>query len=116
MMSLSPWAEFPVNLTFGAQITCKTGRYRGQKVPSDPLTLTVRYGKNTTKDVAAAYQYSENPKISDYYPKASFMCGGRRIVVVGNGFDLIQRATMKVLPSVDEFSQAAAPEELVSLL
>ncbi|XP_008303974.1 plexin-B2-like, partial [Stegastes partitus] len=98
-------------LTFGTEITCKTGRYRGQKVPSDQLPVTVRYGKNTTKDVPAAYQYSENPKITDYYPKASFVCGGRRIVVVGNGFDLIQTATMKVLPSADEFSQDTAPVE-----
>uniref|UniRef100_A0A8C6U2I5 Plexin b2a n=1 Tax=Neogobius melanostomus TaxID=47308 RepID=A0A8C6U2I5_9GOBI len=100
-------------LSFGKQITCKTGRYRGQKVPSDPLTVMVKYGKNTTKDVPAAYQYSENPKITDYYPRASFECGGRSIVVVGNGFDLIQRATMKVLPSMDEFPQGTAPIEFV---
>ncbi|KAI3366565.1 hypothetical protein L3Q82_000488 [Scortum barcoo] len=100
-------------LSFGTKITCKTGRYRGQKVPSDPLTVTVKYGKNTTKDVPAAYQYSENPKIIDYNPKASFVCGGRKIVVMGNGFDLIQRATMKVLPSADEFSQDTPPVEFV---
>lgn len=100
-------------LSFGRQITCKTGRYRGQKVPSDPLTVTVKYGKNTTKDVLAAYQYSENPKITDYNPKASFECGGRSIVVVGSGFDLIQRATMKVLPSMDEFPKDTVPIEFV---
>ncbi|KAF0029816.1 hypothetical protein F2P81_018921 [Scophthalmus maximus] len=61
-------------LSFGERITCKTGKYRGQKVPSDPLTVTVRYGRNTTKDVPAAFQYSDNPKITDYYPKASFAC------------------------------------------
>uniref|UniRef100_A0A673AN47 Plexin-B2-like n=1 Tax=Sphaeramia orbicularis TaxID=375764 RepID=A0A673AN47_9TELE len=92
-------------LSFGTEITCKTGRYRGQKVPSDALTVSVKYGKNTTKDVPSAYQYSENPKITDYNPKDSFVCGGRRIVVNGSGFDLIQRATMKVLISSDEFSQ-----------
>ncbi|KAG7496795.1 plexin-B2-like [Solea senegalensis] len=100
-------------LFFGTQITCKTGRYRGQKIPSDPLTVTVKYGKNTTKDITAAYQYSENPKILDYSPKGSFICGGRRIMVLGSGFDLIQRATMKVLPSTDEFTQTSAPEEFV---
>ncbi|XP_051805095.1 plexin-B2-like isoform X2 [Acanthochromis polyacanthus] len=100
-------------LSFGEEITCKTGRYRGQKVPSDQLMVTVKYGKNTTKDIPAAYQYSENPKITDYYPKASFVCGGRWIVVVGNGFDLIQTATMKVLPSADEFSQNTTPVEFV---
>ncbi|KAM7378479.1 hypothetical protein PAMA_013403 [Pampus argenteus] len=100
-------------LSFGTHITCKTGRYRGQKVPSDPLTVSVKYGRNTTKDVSAAYQYYENPKIIDYYPKASFVCGGRKIVVTGIGFDLIQRATMKVLPSTDEFSQNTTPVEFV---
>uniref|UniRef100_A0A8C4GMS9 Plexin b2a, tandem duplicate 1 n=1 Tax=Dicentrarchus labrax TaxID=13489 RepID=A0A8C4GMS9_DICLA len=99
-------------LSFGKRITCTTGKYRGQKVPSDPLTVTVNYGRNTTKDVPAAYQYSDNPKIIDYNPKASFLCGGRRIVVVGSGFDLIQRATMKVLPFPDEFSQNTTPVEV----
>uniref|UniRef100_A0A671Y5U7 Plexin b2a, tandem duplicate 1 n=1 Tax=Sparus aurata TaxID=8175 RepID=A0A671Y5U7_SPAAU len=56
-------------LSFGKEITCKTGKYRGQKVPSDLLPVQVKYGKNTTKDVTAAYQYSENPKITDYNPK-----------------------------------------------
>uniref|UniRef100_A0A665URW1 Plexin-B2-like n=1 Tax=Echeneis naucrates TaxID=173247 RepID=A0A665URW1_ECHNA len=100
-------------LSFGREITCKTGKYSGQKVPSDLLTVTVQYGKSTNKDIPAAFQYSDNPKITDYYPKASFVCGGRRIVVVGNGFDLIQRATMKVLPSTDEFSQTRTPVEFV---
>ncbi|XP_042336930.1 plexin-B2-like, partial [Plectropomus leopardus] len=59
-------------MEFGSQITCKTGKYPGQKVPSDPLTVRVSYGRNTTKDVLAAYQYSENPKITDYYPRDSF--------------------------------------------
>uniref|UniRef100_A0A8C4EJ76 Plexin b2a, tandem duplicate 1 n=1 Tax=Dicentrarchus labrax TaxID=13489 RepID=A0A8C4EJ76_DICLA len=96
-------------LSFGKRITCTTGKYRGQKVPSDPLTVTVNYGRNTTKDVPAAYQYSDNPKIIDYNPKASFLCGGRRIVVVGSGFDLIQRATMKVLPFPDEWTPPTGP-------
>ncbi|XP_039891728.1 plexin-B2a [Simochromis diagramma] len=100
-------------LSFGTEITCKTGRYRGQKVPSDRLTVTVKYGTNTTKDIHGAYQYSENPKITEYNPKASFICGGRKIVVSGNGFDLIQRAMMKVQPSPDEFSHNSPPEEFV---
>lgn len=62
-----------LSLSFGKEITCKTGKYRGQKVPSDLLPVQVKYGKNTTKDVTAAYQYSENPKITDYNPKASFL-------------------------------------------
>uniref|UniRef100_A0A671Y2F0 Plexin b2a, tandem duplicate 1 n=1 Tax=Sparus aurata TaxID=8175 RepID=A0A671Y2F0_SPAAU len=99
-------------LSFGKEITCKTGKYRGQKVPSDLLPVQVKYGKNTTKDVTAAYQYSENPKITDYNPKASFLCGGRRIVVMGNGFDLIQKATMRVQPAFDEFTQNPTPVEV----
>ncbi|XP_071370371.1 plexin-B2-like, partial [Centroberyx affinis] len=90
---------------FGRQITCMTGKSRSQKFPSEPLTVTVKYGKNTTKDIATSYQYYENPKITDFYPKTSFRCGGRRIVVMGNGFDLIQKAAMVVLTSTDEFSQ-----------
>ncbi|KAF3705250.1 Plexin-B2 MM1 Precursor [Channa argus] len=100
-------------LSFGSHITCRTGKYRGQKVPSDPLTVTVKYGKNTTKDVPVMYQYSENPKITDYNPQNSFICGGRKITVVGTGFDLIQRATMKVSPTADEFSQDTAPVEFI---
>jgi len=60
-------------VAFGSEITCRTGRYRGQKVPSDLLAVTVKYGRNTTKDVAAAYQYAENPKVTDYHPKDSFL-------------------------------------------
>lgn len=30
--------------------------------------------------------------------------GGRKIIVTGSGFDQVQRATMRVLPSSDEFS------------
>ncbi|XP_030576486.1 plexin-B2-like [Archocentrus centrarchus] len=99
-------------LSFGTEIKCKTGKYRGQKVPSDWLTVTVKYGTNTTKDIPGAYQYSENPKIMGYNPKSSFVCGGRKIVVFGNGFDLIQRATMRVQPSPDEFAQKLPPDDL----
>ncbi|XP_013888336.1 plexin-B2 [Austrofundulus limnaeus] len=86
-------------LSFGETITCKTGEY--DKVSSNQLTVTVKYGQNTTKDVPRAFQYAENPKITDYFPKSSFMCGGRKIVVRGNGFDLIQSAMMKVLRTED---------------
>ncbi|XP_056134041.1 plexin-B2-like [Lampris incognitus] len=100
-------------LAFDTDITCMTGEYHGQKLPSEMLTVMVKYGKNTTKDVPMLFQYYDNPKITDYYPKASFLCGGRTITVVGNGFDLIQRATMRVLPSADEFSQDTNPEESI---
>uniref|UniRef100_UPI0037E9BEC6 plexin-B2-like n=1 Tax=Semicossyphus pulcher TaxID=241346 RepID=UPI0037E9BEC6 len=98
-------------LSFEEQITCKTGKV--PKVPTEPFTVTVKYGRNTTKHLPDQFQYSENPKITDYYPKDSFVCGGRRIVVMGSGFDLIQRATMKVLPTTDEFSQNTSPVEFV---
>ncbi|XP_029617674.1 plexin-B2 [Salmo trutta] len=93
-------------LSFGSEITCETGVYKGQKVPSETLSVSMRYGKSTTKDVPGSFQYSENPKLTDYSPKNSFVCGGRRIVCVGSGFNLVQRASMKVLPSADDFSQS----------
>ncbi|KAM4614941.1 LOW QUALITY PROTEIN: plexin-B2-like [Polymixia lowei] len=99
--------------SFGNEITCMTGRYHGQKVPSEALTVTVKYGKNTTKDVPIPYHYSENPKIMDYYPKTSFLCGGRRIVVVGKDFELIQRASMRVLVVTDDISKQSPPVEFV---
>ncbi|XP_034055795.1 plexin-B2-like, partial [Gymnodraco acuticeps] len=100
-------------LKFGSEISCKTGKYRGQKVPSEKLAVAVKYGTNTTKEIPSAYQYSENPKITDFNPKSSFLCGGRRIVVLGSGFDLIQRATMEVLSANDEFSQNTTPVQFV---
>ncbi|XP_077355581.1 plexin-B2a [Festucalex cinctus] len=100
-------------LSFGQLITCKTGKYPGPKVPSDLLAVKVNYGQNTSKEVAAAFQYADNPKITDYSPKSSFVCGGRRIVVTGSGFDLIQRASLKVMPTADDFSQDNATVEFV---
>ncbi|XP_077565510.1 plexin-B2-like isoform X2 [Stigmatopora nigra] len=100
-------------LSFGEFITCRTGPYGGQKLPSQPLALKVLYGRNTSKEVAAAFRYTDNPKISDYNPKSSFVCGGRRIVVTGNGFDLIQRASLKVAPATEEFSSPDAPGQQV---
>ncbi|CAL8242316.1 unnamed protein product [Merluccius merluccius] len=91
-------------LSFGPQITCMTSKHNGLKVPSGPLTVTVKYGKNTTKEVPVHFQYLENPKVSGYFPKASFMCGGRTITVLGSGFDQIQKATMRVLPLADDLS------------
>ena len=73
MVNISALLPLPLSLSFGEQITCMTGMNRGQKVPSDHLTVTVKYGKNTTKDIQRAFQYSENPKVVDYNPKASFV-------------------------------------------
>uniref|UniRef100_A0A3Q1FTE5 Plexin b2b n=1 Tax=Acanthochromis polyacanthus TaxID=80966 RepID=A0A3Q1FTE5_9TELE len=81
---------------FGKEITCRTGDYRAEKVPSDPLTVTMKYGKSTTKTIPSAFQFLENPTVLDHHPKGSFVCGGRNIVVTGSGFDLIQTAVMRV--------------------
>ncbi|XP_051544129.1 plexin-B2-like [Myxocyprinus asiaticus] len=99
-------------LTFGQKITCKTGPYKGQKIPSDKLTVVVKYGKDTSKEVSG-FEYSANPKVSDYAPQASFVCGGRKILVMGSGFDQVQRATMRVLPSSDELNQKSSNVEFV---
>ncbi|KAM9375774.1 plexin-B2b isoform 1-T3 [Pholidichthys leucotaenia] len=81
---------------FGQAITCRTGEYKAEKVPSEPLTIKIKYGKRTTKTIPSAFQFLENPTVLDHQPKGSFVCGGRNIVVTGSGFDLIQTAVMKV--------------------
>ncbi|KAM6937193.1 plexin-B2b [Xenentodon cancila] len=81
---------------FGEKIICRTGEYKDDRVPSDPLDITMKYGKNTSKTIPSAFQFMENPTVLDHNPKGSFVCGGRNIVVAGSGFDLIQTAVMKV--------------------
>lgn len=81
---------------FGENITCRTGEYRADKVPSDPLDVVMKYGKRTTKTIPTPFRFVENPTVQDHHPKASFVCGGRNIVVTGSGFDIIQTAIMKV--------------------
>ncbi|XP_030629464.1 plexin-B2b [Chanos chanos] len=98
---------------FGEEITCRTGQYRAHKVPSGHLPVTVNYGKYMTTQVPAAFQFSNNPEITGHQPKGSFVCGGRKIVVTGVDFDLIQSASMRVQASVDEWSRLASPVEFV---
>ncbi|KAM7414940.1 hypothetical protein PAMA_019658 [Pampus argenteus] len=81
---------------FGAEITCRTGEYRADKLASDPLAIIVKYGRRTTMTIPSAFQFLENPIVVDHHPKGSFVCGGRNIEVTGSGFDLIQTAVMKV--------------------
>ncbi|CAL8260986.1 unnamed protein product [Merluccius merluccius] len=81
---------------FGPEITCRTGEYQDNKVPSDLLHVTLRYGRNTTTSVQDAFLFLENPILVGHKPKSSFECGGRRITVSGSGFDIIQTAVMKV--------------------
>ncbi|XP_067284699.1 plexin-B2a [Pseudorasbora parva] len=99
-------------LIFGQEITCKTGPYKGQKIPSDKLPVIVKYGKDTSKEVSG-FEYSANPKVTDYLPRTSFVCGGRKIQVMGSGFDQVQRATMRVLPSSDELNPNSSDMEFV---
>ncbi|XP_053544414.1 plexin-B2a isoform X1 [Ictalurus punctatus] len=101
-------------LDFGPQITCKTGPYKNLQVPSGPLRVTVKYGESTSVVVSdSTFTYAKNPKITSYSPQASFICGGRKISVVGTGFDLVQRAVMRVLPSADEFNLHPSNAEFV---
>uniref|UniRef100_A0A674AJ81 Plexin b2b n=1 Tax=Salmo trutta TaxID=8032 RepID=A0A674AJ81_SALTR len=102
--------------TFGANITCRMGEYRADKVPSDLLMVTVKYGKNSTTAVPTAFQFLENPTILDHHPKGSFVCGGRTIVVTGSGFGLIQNAIMRVQASADEWSGMSPTEYLQEAL
>ncbi|XP_033823634.2 plexin-B2b [Periophthalmus magnuspinnatus] len=81
---------------FGKEITCRTGEYRAEKVPSDLLPVSLKYGKSTIKTIPNAFQFMENPTIQSHHPQSSFVCGGRNIVVTGSGFDLIQTAVIKV--------------------
>uniref|UniRef100_A0A8B9LA78 Plexin b2b n=1 Tax=Astyanax mexicanus TaxID=7994 RepID=A0A8B9LA78_ASTMX len=88
---------------FGEKITCKVGPYRGEKVPSDLLPVVVHYGKYTSTQVSSAFQFFNNPVITDHQPRHSFDCGGRQITVIGSGFALIQRASIRVQVA-DEWS------------
>uniref|UniRef100_A0A8C1TUD8 Plexin b2a n=1 Tax=Cyprinus carpio TaxID=7962 RepID=A0A8C1TUD8_CYPCA len=56
-------------LTFGQEITCMTGPYNGQKIPSDKFLVNVKYGKDTSKELSG-FEYSPNPKVTDYAPRA----------------------------------------------
>ncbi|KAL0968032.1 hypothetical protein UPYG_G00261380 [Umbra pygmaea] len=98
--------------TFGASITCRMGEYRAEKVPSDLLSVTMKYGKSTTTVVPAAFQFLENPTIQEHQPKGSFVCGGRSIMVTGSGFELIQQAKIKVNASDNTgFTEYLKPSE-----
>ncbi|KAM3870270.1 plexin-B2b [Diretmus argenteus] len=80
---------------FGEAITCRTGPYRAENVPSGLVTVTVKYGKSTITSIPRAFRFLENPMWL-HHPKGSFVCGGRNIVVTGQGFNIIQTAIMKV--------------------
>uniref|UniRef100_A0A8C1EIF7 Plexin b2b n=1 Tax=Cyprinus carpio carpio TaxID=630221 RepID=A0A8C1EIF7_CYPCA len=76
-------------------------------VPSAHLPVTIQYGKHTTTTIKTAFQFSSNPSVSDHQPRSSFIwsvLGGRQIMVVGSGFDLVQKATIKVVASAGDLS------------
>uniref|UniRef100_A0A667Y273 Plexin b2b n=1 Tax=Myripristis murdjan TaxID=586833 RepID=A0A667Y273_9TELE len=58
---------------FGPKITCRTGEYRAEKLPSDFLTVTVKYGKRTTTHIHRAFVFLENPILQDHQPRSSFV-------------------------------------------
>uniref|UniRef100_A0A674N2N9 Plexin b2b n=1 Tax=Takifugu rubripes TaxID=31033 RepID=A0A674N2N9_TAKRU len=60
-------------VSFGVEITCRTGGYKGEKVPSDPFAVMVKYGKSTTTEISSAFQFVENPIVLDHNPKKSFV-------------------------------------------
>ncbi|RXN05275.1 plexin-B2-like protein [Labeo rohita] len=99
--------------SFGEQITCKLSEYVGDTVPSPHLNIKVQYGKLTETSIGTAFQFSNNPSVSDHQPRSSFICGGRKIVVVGSGFGLVQKASIKVVASAGEWSRQTVPEEFV---
>ncbi|KAJ8382804.1 hypothetical protein SKAU_G00035820 [Synaphobranchus kaupii] len=81
--------------TFGSEITCKTGEYKSVKVPSDPQTVTVKYGKNATMEVPRAFQFWENPKVESHYPHRQ----------------LHMKAIMRVSVSAEDWSGVPSPAE-----
>nr|ACM48165.1 plexin B2b short isoform [Danio rerio] len=99
--------------SFGDQITCKLSNYLGDTVPSAHLDVKVQYGPQIPTSIKAAFQFSNNPSVSDHQPRSSFICGGRRVVVHGSGFDLVQKASIRVVASAGEWSGQAVPEEFV---
>ncbi|XP_056307346.1 plexin-B2b [Danio aesculapii] len=99
--------------SFGDQITCKLSEYLGDTVPSARLDVKVQYGPQIPTSIKTAFQFSNNPSVSDHQPRSSFICGGRRVVVQGSGFDLVQKASIRVVASAGEWSGQAIPEEFV---
>ncbi|KAK2851599.1 hypothetical protein Q5P01_007875 [Channa striata] len=66
---------------------------------TDSVTVCVEFENVPCKtdDLSIPYTYEKNPIISDIHPKKSYLSGGRIITVTGQGFDLVQSVTMKVL-------------------
>uniref|UniRef100_A0A3P9ALZ6 Sema domain-containing protein n=1 Tax=Esox lucius TaxID=8010 RepID=A0A3P9ALZ6_ESOLU len=63
-------------------------------------------------ELSTTYTYEKNPSISYIKPKKSFLSGGRTITVAGQGFELVQSVSMKVL----NIGQAACKVRSPSLI
>ena len=71
-MTSVPPPSRPGREKFGPEITCRTGEYRDDKVPSDQLHISLKYGKRTTTVIDNTFQYLENPIQVDVHPRDSF--------------------------------------------
>ncbi|XP_074871427.1 plexin-B2 isoform X2 [Carettochelys insculpta] len=84
----------PCNITeFGEQIICKTGKYG----VVEEVHVTVYHGKTQNKINHPKFTYSKNPTVTKFFPKNSFISGGRRITVTGTGFDIIENFSIVVI-------------------
>ncbi|XP_076022659.1 plexin-D1 [Genypterus blacodes] len=66
---------------------------------TEPVAVCVEFENLPCQstELSTSYSYEKNPTISFIHPKNSYLSGGRTITVVGQGFDLVQSATMDVL-------------------
>ncbi|TRY78985.1 hypothetical protein DNTS_005258 [Danionella cerebrum] len=99
--------------SFGEQIICQVSEYQGDTVPSAVLDVAVQYGVQTPTSIPSAFQFTNNPTVSEHQPRSSFVCGGRKVLVFGSGFDLVQKASLRVLASAGEWSAQDRPQEFV---
>ncbi|XP_047460052.1 plexin-D1 [Mugil cephalus] len=94
-----------VNNTLDCIITDKTDQTIECTMPpalhayTDSVSVCVEFEDFPCQgdSLSATYTYEKNPTISFIHPKKSFLSGGRTITVTGQGFDLVQSATMQVL-------------------
>ncbi|XP_041114319.1 plexin-B2-like [Polyodon spathula] len=105
-------------LKFDSEIVCRTGKLP----PSSTIgfhDVVMKYGKRTTKYVSG-FEFCEDPTVTNHFPDASFMSGGRLISVTGTGFAVIQKASMRVVVtpehSVSNTDTAPARRETMEVM
>uniref|UniRef100_A0A8D0A7P2 Plexin D1 n=1 Tax=Sander lucioperca TaxID=283035 RepID=A0A8D0A7P2_SANLU len=94
-----------VNNTLECTITEKTDESIECTMPpalqahTDSVSVCVEFENRPCQsaELSTTYTYEKNPTISSIHPKKSYLSGGRTITVTGQGFDLVQSATMDVL-------------------